>query len=257
MTSIVRAAQWASSIASEALRARVGQAGATSQTVQPTVHSNSTSIEDVAASASVIYRQRQNEVPDNLTYSYLAEVKNYKAPVLPDFEKINEIQQAADIGLQSLGNVWKDFKQTLKTAAPDLASLDFGFTLNADGSLLVTPGKSVISTDQKQRLNEILNQSEKLKIGAQEFSKNAFAYAKAHNDFSLGLAKFDENNFKEIIDIGEAIEFYTSSRENKHQHSWVMQLNLNVKTDLTRQKEFNTPTNVENLKILRNDAPKF
>lgn len=246
---IARAAQSTTYLASETLRTRVGQAGATSQAALPEVSSRSTSMEEITASASVIYRQRQNKVPNDLTYSYMAEVKTYKAQILPDIEKINEIQQATDIGLRSLGDVWENFKQTLKTIAPDLASLDFGFTLNTDGSLVVTSEKSIISADQKQRLNKFLNQSEKLKTGAQEFSKNAFAYAKAHNDFSLGVAKFDENNFKDIIDIGEAIDYYTTENETRHQYSWFMQLNLNAKTDPARQKEFNTPTNVEYLKI--------
>ena len=254
---IVRAAQSTTYLTSEALRARVIQAGATSQAAKPEVSSSSTSMGELTASASVIYRQRQNKVPDDLTYSYLAELKTYKAPILPDFEKINEIQQTTDIGLRSLGNVWENFKQTLKAIAPDLASLDFGFTLNTDGSLVATSGKSIISNDQKNRLDTLLNQSEKLKIGAREFAKNSFAYTKAHNDFSFGLAKFDENNFKEVIDIGEAIDYFTEKTETRHQYSWLMQLNFNAKTDPTRQKEFNTPISVENLKISRSGTTEF
>ena len=69
---IVRAAQLTTSLTSEALRARVIQAGATSQAAKPEVNSSSTSMGELTASASVIYRQRQNKVPDDLTYSYLA-----------------------------------------------------------------------------------------------------------------------------------------------------------------------------------------
>lgn len=255
--STIRTNLWAADANGEALRARVGQAGATSQAQATKVSISEQSIEKIAASAaaSVVYRQLQSEVSDDQTYDYMATIKFYKKPILPDINAGNEAMNDANIKAQSLGNIFEEFKKTLKTIAPDLASLNFGFTLDGDGSLLVTSGKSIISVDQKHRLNQFLNQFDKLKNGAQEFAKNIFAYVKLENDFGLGLSKFDAKNFKDIIDIGEAIDFHKTEKDARYQLTWFMQLHINTKIDLERKKEFNTPISVQYLKMSRVGAP--
>lgn len=69
--STIRASHWAASASSESLRARVEQTGATSQAQASKVSASAQSIEEAAATASVVYRQRHDEVPADNTYGPL------------------------------------------------------------------------------------------------------------------------------------------------------------------------------------------
>lgn len=226
MTSIVRAAQWASSIASEALRARVGQAGATSQTVQPTVHSNSTSIEDVAASASVIYRQRQNEVPADNTYGHL------EVWTIPgwghDPEKMKSYGEVFSSAMNAMDGIYQEFKQSLKKSSPDLVTQDFGFSVDSKGDLIATG----VSGEKKIKLTQLLNEIPGFKELANNFASGLMGFAKAESNYGLGRFKLNAENFQQTIDIGQALD--SKYKNNDATGNWFFQLERKGQYDYER-----------------------
>ena len=154
---IARAAQSTTYLASETLRTRVGQAGATSQAALPEVSSRSTSMEEITASASVIYRQPKNEVPKDNTYGHL------EVSIIPgwghDPEKMKSYGEIFSSAMNLMDGTYQEFKQSLKKSAPDLAKQDFGFSIDAKGDLVATG----VSGEQKTKLTQLLDEIPKFK----------------------------------------------------------------------------------------------
>lgn len=229
---IVRAAQSTTSLTSEALRARVIQAGATSQAAKPEVSSSSTSMEELTASASVIYRQRQNEVPKDNTYVHLQLSIDPRSPSPWMDKDIREKQKAIDVNstFNSMDKAYKEFKSSLQRVAPNLAKLDFGFTLNPQGDLIATG----VSGQQKTELTKLLNQSEGLKELASEFANKVMKWGQADTYLGFGQYKLNAENFQNTINIGEALD---ASNGNIKKGIWVYQFSSKGEIDLEKKEK--------------------
>lgn len=236
---IVRTVQSTPYLASETLRARVGQAGATSQATPLEVSSRSTLMEEITASASVIYRQRQNEVPKNNTYVHFQLSIDPRSPAPWMNKDIREKQKAIDVNstFNSMDKAYKEFKSSLQRVAPNLAKLDFGFTLDPQGDLVATG----VSGQEKNKLTELLNQSENLKGLASEFANKVMKWGQADTYQGFGQYKLNVENFQNTINIGEALD---ASNVDIKKGIWVYQFSSKGEIDLEK-KEKMKPYSIE------------
>lgn len=215
----IRANHWATETSNEALRARIAQAGATSQAQTSQVSISTQSIEEAAAKASVVYRQRQNEVPADNTYVHL------DVWVDPSAESTAQIEaryaKMASIGVSTafdaMNGVYKQFKQSLDRISPDLAKLDFGFTLDPQGDLVATG----VSGQEKTQLTQLLNQSPELRELASQFAQKLIDWVQADNIRGFGQYKLDAKTFQHTIDIGEALDARNGNNNKMH---WFFQI---------------------------------
>lgn len=225
---IVRAAQSTTYLTSEALRARVIQAGATSQAAKPEVSSSSTSMEELTASASVIYRQRQNEVPADNTYGHL------EVWTMPswghDPEKMRSYGEIFSGAMNAMDGTYQEFKQSLKKSSPDLANQDFGFSIDSKGDLVATG----VSGEQKTKLTQLINKIPGFKELAKDFAVGLMGFAKAESNYGLGRFKLDLENFQQTIDIGQALD--SKHKNNDATGNWFFQLERKGQYDHERLK---------------------
>lgn len=225
---IIRAAQSTTYLTSEALRARVIQAGATSQAAKPEVSSSSTSMEELTASASVIYRQRQNEVPKDNTYVHL------EVWTMPswghDPEKMRSYGEIFSGAMNAMDGTYQEFKQSLKKSSPDLANQDFGFSIDSKGDLVATG----VSGEQKTKLTQLINKIPGFKELAKDFAVGLMGFAKAESNYGLGRFKLDLENFQQTIDIGQALD--SKHKNNDVTGNWFFQLERKGQYDHERLK---------------------
>lgn len=219
--STIRTNHWATEASSEALRARIAQAGATSQAQASQVSVSTQSIGEAAAAASVVYRQRQNEVPADNTYVHL---DAWVDPSLESTEQINSrnanmtrIGRQVDNTFNAMNGVYKQFKQSLERTSPDLAKRDFGFTLDPQGDLVATG----VSGQEKTRLTQLLNESPQLQELASQFARSLKDWAQADHIRGFGKYKLDAQTFQHTIDIGEALD---ARNGNNNKMPWFFQL---------------------------------
>lgn len=240
--------QWSSSVPQETLQS------AARNTATLTIRSNESlpteaTLADAASrdigqrglEPSVIYHETSDKNNESVIYSQPLKVKVYKIAKMPDTKAIDESQKSVEITLKSLGNAWAEFKKSLASIAPDLAKMDFGFTLDANGKLLATSGKSSLSATERDRLTDLLNHSESLVNGANLFANHTFAFAKSHADTSFGRLKFDMENFSKIIDIGKAISADNPPPNSQISGIWWIQIGEKAAMDPARLAEFTTP----------------
>ena len=184
---------------SEMARSRVAQAGAATQGSGVQMKASETAMSEVTA--SLVYRPQQNEVPPDNTYGSF---EVWTAPIPRGFN--HELRTSAasklDVTTDALKGKYSEFKKSLQAVAPDLARLDFGFTVDPQGDLVATG----VGGEQKGRLTQFLNQNEALKALATQYVSDVMAYAKADGDFGLGRFKLDLSNFQNTVDIGEAMD---------------------------------------------------
>ncbi len=205
---IARAAQSTTYLASETLRTRVGQAGATSQAALPEVSSRSTSMEEITASASVIYRQPKNEIsPDNVyvPLDVWVHPASEGIDLYAQAELVAEGRRKVGASLNAMDGIYRDFKESLKMRAPDLAEIDFGFTINPQGDLIATG----VSGQQKNLLSKFLNETPGLKELASNFANNVMGYSQVepYSWGGVGRFKLNTDNFEKTIDVGQALDF--------------------------------------------------
>ena len=220
---------------SEMTRSRVAQAGAATQGGGVQVKASETVMSEVTA--SLVYRPSQNEVPADNTYGPLEVWVNPGAvpsgrQLLADSENMRQIATTVAETLSSLNGVYKKFKQSLQSAAPDLAKLDFGFTLDPKGELVATG----VSGDQKSRLTELLKKSPELKELATQFAQNVKDYGQAEGYYrqSLGTFRLDAETFQQTIDIGKAIQ--THENRSDYSNHWKIQFQRNGIIDLEKKE---------------------
>ncbi len=212
--STIRTNHWTTEASSETLRSRIAQAGAVSHAQASKVSVSAQSIEEAAAAASVVYRQRQNEVPADNTYVHL---DAWVDPSLESMEKIQErYAKMASIGVSTafdaMNGVYKQFKQSLEHISPDLAKRDFGFTLHPQGALEATG----VSGQEKTRLTQLLNQSPKLRELASNFAHKLMEWGQVDHIRGFGQYKLDAKTFQHTIDIGEALDARNGNNNKMH-----------------------------------------
>lgn len=216
----IRTSPWAAEASSEALRSRIAQAGAISQAQASKVSISAQSIEEAAATASVVYRQRQNEVPADNTYVHLdawvMPSAESTAQIEKRYAKLGSIGEKIDNAANAMNGVYKQFKQSLERISPDLAKLDFGFTLDPQGDLVATG----VSGQEKTRLTQLLNQSPELRELASQFAENLMEWVQADNIRGFGQYKLDAKTFQHTIDIGEALD---ARNGNNNKMPWFFQ----------------------------------
>ena len=220
---------------SQITRSRVAQAGAATQGSGVQVKASETPISEVTA--SLVYRPSQNEVPADNTYGPLEVCVHPGAvpsgrQVLSDSENSRQIATTTAETFSSLSGVYKKFKQSLQSAAPDLAKLDFGFTLDPKGDLVATG----VSGDQKNRLTELLKKSPELKELATQFAQNVKDYGQAEGYYRQGLATFklDAETFQQTIDVGKAIEAHEDPGDDSN--AWITQFREKGILDLEKKE---------------------
>lgn len=220
---------------SEMTRSRVAQAGAATQSSGVQMKASETPISEVTA--SLVYRPQQNEVPPDNTYGPLEVWVHPGATpglrqVLADSENSRQIATTTAETLSSLSGVYKKFKQSLQSVAPDLAKLDFGFTLDPKGELVATG----VSGDQKNRLTELLKKSPELKELATQFAQNVKAYGQADGYYwgDVGVFRLDAETFQQTIDVGKAIEAHEDPGD--YSNAWITQFREKGILDLEKKE---------------------
>ncbi len=208
----IQGTSWTASTGSEAVRTRVGQSGAASDANAAELTLNDDALSGVTA--SVVSRVQQNAVPPDNTYGPL---KVWSTPITGmDRVVKQEAAKALDATTSGLMSEYKDFKASLKSVAPDLAKLDFGFTVNEKGDLVATG----VSGPEKDRLNQLLNQNTDLKSLATRYVSDVLAYAKADGNEGLGRFKLDASSFQLTVDIGEDLDARLNGDTSKSLAFW-------------------------------------
>ena len=151
--------------------------------------------------ASAIYRGA-DDIPD-VTYAKLKITTSNERS--PDMKAIMAIGKEMTNTYASLRGAWNDFRQSLTQTAPDLASKDFGFTVDKNGSLMVTENSDKLDLRQKEQLSSLMNQSSSLKSSANRYaqlaidSTNAWGISKSN---IFNVRRLDMENFHNTLDLG-------------------------------------------------------
>lgn len=109
---------------------------------------------------------------------------------------------------RAMKSAWDQIHVDLEKSNPALAAKDFGFSLDADGNLMVLERSDELSEHEIHTLTEVLNDSYSLKTRANDFALLAMDFIKADH-VSMGLGKFnlDMNNFHSTIDFERMLDY--------------------------------------------------
>ncbi|MGZ9706302.1 hypothetical protein ACXX81_09755 [Pseudomonas sp. GNP013] len=141
----------------------------------------------------------------------------------PDFPRLVEVASGA---LSTLKASFKVFESTLAVTAPDLAAKEYGFTVEADGSLKVRDKASQLSSSDTRRLTDLLNQSVALKTAAVAYRNASIDTVDADSVQSgLGFYSLTNENFARTIDLAPLLrEFDPSDLKGAKDRLFITQL---------------------------------
>jgi hypothetical protein len=171
--------------------------------------------------ASAVYRQAE-DIPDVTYAKFKITINNAKGG---DTEVMNRIAKEVNSDIfPAMQGAWKDFRQSLTHIVPDLAGKDFGFTVDKNGSLMVTENSDRLDPSQKEQLSRLMNQSSSLKNSADRYAQKLIEYTAAGGSFDYGRYHLDMENFNKSIDIGLMIDHYKSAENGSFKYTWEGQM---------------------------------
>tara|TARA_R110001599_G_scaffold36463_3_gene114306 strand:- start:550 stop:1245 length:696 start_codon:yes stop_codon:yes gene_type:complete len=123
-------------------------------------------------------------------------------------EETTKLSKAMGATQNEMKSAWDQIQVDLEKSNPALAAKDFGFSLDADGNLMVLERSDELSELELNVLTEVLNGSHSLKTHANDFARLAMDFIKADH-VSMGLGKFnlDMNNFHSTIDFERMLDY--------------------------------------------------
>lgn len=123
-------------------------------------------------------------------------------------EETTKLSKAMESTQNGMKSAWDQIRVDLEKSNPALAVKDFGFSLDADGNLMVLERRDELSEHEVNVLTEVLNSSYSLKTRANDFARLAMDFIKADH-VSMGLGKFnlDMNNFDSTIDFERMLDY--------------------------------------------------
>lgn len=142
----------------------------------------------------------------------------------------------------AMKSAWDQVQVDLEKSNPALAAKDFGFSLDADGNLMVLERSDKLSEHEINVLTAVLNDSHTLKTRANDFARLTMEYINADN-VSLGLGRFDlnMNNFQSTIDLERVLDYEQTGSE-RWNSTWYNQVwnkgderNITVEYDWSRK----------------------
>ncbi|MFO6420914.1 hypothetical protein ACLBKS_11985 [Hylemonella sp. W303a] len=142
------------------------------------------------------------QVPD-VTYSQELSIKAafYLGPRNAEEKAIHQENKHEITALRGkAGDAWEAFKAKI-----GFENMDFGFTLDKDGSILITDGKDTkLTFEQKERIEARANESKLLADNARALAKSIIEYVGMSDNTRHGLGRFhlDVENFSQNIDLG-------------------------------------------------------
>lgn len=115
---------------------------------------------------------------------------------------------------REMKSAWDQIHANLEKSNPALAAKDFGFSLDAEGNLMVLERSDKLSEHEMRVLTETLNSSHTLTTRANDFARLAMDFIKADH-VSLGLGKFnlDMDNFHSTIDFERMLDYEQTGSE--------------------------------------------
>ncbi|WP_313059864.1 hypothetical protein [Pseudomonas rhodesiae] len=126
-----------------------------------------------------------------------------------EYPRLAEVSNGA---FHTLKASFKAFVSTLSGIAPDLASKEYGFTVEADGRLTVQDTASQLSGEESKRLTELLNQSLSMKTAAVAYRNAIIDTVDADSVWSgMGYYSLTNENFAKTIDLAPLLRDYDPS----------------------------------------------
>jgi len=129
-------------------------------------------------------------------------------------EETSKLSKAMGSTQNGMKSAWDQIHANLEKSNPALAAKDFGFSLDAEGNLIVLERSDKLSEYEMGVLTEALNSSHSLKTQANDFARLAMDFIKADH-VSMGLGKFnlDMNNFHSTIDFERMLDYEQTGSE--------------------------------------------
>jgi len=143
---------------------------------------------------------------------------NFDDPLMERFKKSFYL---IDITLESIGKLreinstFLEFSERLKDLRPDIASTNYGFTLDENAEIKILDGRQPLTEADKLWLTDEINKFKDLRNTVHAHSKALMALVDHTKDFS-GKYNLNRHNFQSVIDYRDILntsqhDFYERS----------------------------------------------
>lgn len=128
----------------------------------------------------------------------------------PLMGRIKKSMYLINITLESIGKLteidrtFKEFSTQLKDLRPDIASTNYGFTLDENANIKILDGRQPLSEADKLWLTDEINKFKNLRITIHDHSKALMALVDHTKDFG-GKYNLNRHNFQSTIDYRDIL----------------------------------------------------
>ncbi|WP_024675685.1 hypothetical protein ACTACG_14715 [Pseudomonas syringae] len=126
--------------------------------------------------------------------------------------------------LALISNTYDSFREKLQEIHPEIASKNFGFTLNENASIKIIDYDNSLTENDKSVLTHAINGFREFKGQIQQHATTIMTLVDHDHETFGGRYRLDISNFQEVIDYGKIM----NSSTKKMQNEWIQQVQSNA-----------------------------
>lgn len=193
-----------------AWQSRLADASQSTDKLQPTV------LEDSSVASATMDAERPSvkdtSVPaDPGHFDLYQQVDRPRDPNVV-LRSANEIFGNTEAALGQVQTAYNDVVERLAASNPELANKEFGFSVGADGRLVLT-STGDLSDRQAEQVSDALNASSTLVAAANRYAQLHIEMVESDDVSMYGKFHLDLSNYAQTIDIGKEIQAIEQGRD--------------------------------------------